>query len=80
MMNTAAFTNARKESEYESDDKENEPLSFRRHKHSASAESISYLKEEDPISGQRWILERRRTGEGGEVEVLGREVVQGGRI
>ncbi|EPE32257.1 hypothetical protein GLAREA_07390 [Glarea lozoyensis ATCC 20868] len=79
-MNTAGFNNARKDPEYESDDKENEPLSFGRHKHSASAESISYLKEEDPIAGQRWILERRRTAESGEVEVLGREVVQGGRI
>ncbi|TVY80330.1 hypothetical protein LSUE1_G007667 [Lachnellula suecica] len=53
---------------------------FQMHKHSASTESISYLKEEDPVIGERWILERRRTGEDGGVEVLGREVVQGGRI
>jgi hypothetical protein len=28
----------------------------------------------------RWVLERRRTAESGEVEILGREVVMGGRI
>ncbi|KAI1128214.1 hypothetical protein F5Y10DRAFT_179799 [Nemania abortiva] len=49
------------------------------HRHKGSADSISYVKEEE--SGEtRWILERRRTGESGEVEVLGREVVGGGRI
>ncbi|TVY42015.1 hypothetical protein LSUB1_G004078 [Lachnellula subtilissima] len=53
---------------------------FKKHKHSGSTGSISYLKEEDPITGERWILERRRTGEDGGVEVLGREVVKGGRI
>lgn len=53
---------------------------FRKHKHSASTESVSYLKEEDPVVGERWILERRRTAEDGGVEVLGREVVEGGRI
>ncbi|KAJ2971790.1 hypothetical protein NUW58_g9316 [Xylaria curta] len=48
------------------------------HKHKGSADSISYVKEED--SGEtRWILERRRTGETGE-EVFKREVVGGGRI
>ncbi|TVY90036.1 hypothetical protein LAWI1_G005745 [Lachnellula willkommii] len=53
---------------------------FRKHKHSGSTESISYLKEEDPVTGERWILERRRTCEDGGMEVLGREVVKGGRI
>jgi len=38
------------------------------------------MKEEDPVTGQRWVLERRRTGEDGGVEILGREVVSGGRI
>jgi len=52
----------------------------RKHRYTGSAESISYLKEDDPVSGERWILERRRTGESGEVEFLGREVVSGGRI
>jgi hypothetical protein len=79
-MNASTFTSTRKEPEHENWDKENDPLQFRRHKHSASAESISYLQEDDPVGGQRWILERRRTAESGEGEVLGREVVQGGRI
>jgi hypothetical protein len=55
---------------------------FRRHRYTGSAESISYSKEDDPLSptGERWVLERRRTAESGEVELLGREVVSGGRI
>ncbi|KAI0010104.1 hypothetical protein F4779DRAFT_329876 [Xylariaceae sp. FL0662B] len=49
------------------------------HRQRGSADSISYTKEED--SGEtRWILERRRTAESGEIEVLGREVVERGRI
>jgi hypothetical protein len=52
----------------------------RKHRYTGSAESISYLKEDDPVAGERWILERRRTAESGEVEFLGREVVSGGRI
>lgn len=54
----------------------------RKHRYTGSAESISYLKEDDPLSptGERWVLERRRTAESGEVEFLGREVVSGGRI
>lgn len=52
----------------------------RKHRYTGSAESISYLKEDDPVTGERWILERRRTAESGEVEFLGREVVSGGRI
>jgi hypothetical protein len=38
------------------------------------------MKEEDPVEGERWVLERRRTADSGEVEILGREVVSGGRI
>jgi len=53
--------------------------SFRKHRYTGSADSISYVKEEDPINGERWILERRRTADSGEVEI-GREVVSGGRI
>ena len=53
--------------------------SFRKHRHTSSADSISYVKEEDPVNGERWILERRRTADSGEVEI-GREVVSGGRI
>jgi len=54
---------------------------FRKHRHTGSAESISYSKEDDPHSptGERWILERRRTSEHG-VELLGREIVSGGTI
>ncbi|KAI1825196.1 hypothetical protein F4861DRAFT_209624 [Xylaria intraflava] len=49
------------------------------HRHNRSSGSISYVKEDD--SGEtRWILERRRTGESGEEEVLEREVVGGGTI
>lgn len=61
---------------------QNRPLSptMRRHRHTGSADSISYMKEDDPVQGERWVLERRRTAESGEVEILGREVVKGGRI
>ncbi|KAI2464603.1 hypothetical protein F4781DRAFT_412490 [Annulohypoxylon bovei var. microspora] len=49
------------------------------HRHRGSADSISYTKEDD--SGEtRWIMERRRTSESGEIEVLGRQVVDRGRI
>ncbi|KAG9249134.1 hypothetical protein BJ878DRAFT_411334 [Calycina marina] len=52
---------------------------FKRQRSTTSTESFSYLKEEDPGSptGERWVLERRRTSELGEVELLGREVVSG---
>lgn len=49
------------------------------HKHKSSADSISYIKEEDS-GATRWVMERRRTGEYGQVEILEREVVEGGRI
>jgi hypothetical protein len=35
---------------------------------------------EDEGGGSTWVGERRRTAESGEVEVLAREVVAGGRI
>ncbi|RDA92255.1 hypothetical protein CP533_5735 [Ophiocordyceps camponoti-saundersi (nom. inval.)] len=45
----------------------------------SSTDSVSYFKEEE--GGEtRWIMERRRTGESGEVEILEREMVEGGRI
>ncbi|KAH8881350.1 hypothetical protein GQ53DRAFT_754499 [Thozetella sp. PMI_491] len=47
------------------------------HRHKGSADSISYRKEEE--SGD-WVMERRRTAESGEVEILKSEVVGGGRI
>ncbi|KAM6504858.1 hypothetical protein FSOLCH5_014776 [Fusarium solani] len=49
------------------------------HRHKGSADSISYTKEQDS-GATRWVMERRRTGEFGQVEVLEREVVEGGRI
>jgi len=49
------------------------------HRHKGSAGSISYVREEE--SGEtRWIMERRRLDENGEVEILEREVLTGGRI
>ncbi|KAI1269374.1 hypothetical protein F5Y18DRAFT_369618 [Xylariaceae sp. FL1019] len=49
------------------------------HRPRGSADSISYIKQEE--SGEtRWILERRRTAESGEIEILERETVDGGRI
>ncbi|KAF7542547.1 hypothetical protein G7Z17_g11479 [Cylindrodendrum hubeiense] len=49
------------------------------HRHKASADSISYTKEEEDSGATRWVLERRRTGESGQ-EILEREFVEGGRI
>ncbi|KAF5502753.1 hypothetical protein CGCA056_v014619 [Colletotrichum aenigma] len=48
------------------------------HKHKGSADSISYIKEEDE-GETRWVLERRFTADSGEVEVQ-REVVGKGHI
>lgn len=51
------------------------------HRHKSSAESISYSMDEDQESGEtRWVMERRRTAESGEIEVLRREVVSAGSI
>lgn len=47
-------------------------------RNSSGAESVSYVKETIEEGG-RWVLEKRRTVEG-QVEILGREVVEGGRI
>ncbi|KAI9814592.1 MAG: hypothetical protein M1827_003148 [Pycnora praestabilis] len=43
-------------------------------------DSVSYVKEESEDGAGQWVLERRRTGETGEMEIVGREVVRGGRI
>ncbi|KAJ4125557.1 hypothetical protein NW768_009178 [Fusarium equiseti] len=48
------------------------------HRHRGSADSISYTKEEDS-GATRWVMERRRTGESGRVEIE-REVLEEGRI
>ncbi|KAK5114435.1 hypothetical protein LTR85_010258 [Meristemomyces frigidus] len=46
------------------------------------SDSVTYVKEQDPSNGgqPRWVLERRRTSEQGQLELVGREVVQGGWI
>ncbi|KAK8106851.1 uncharacterized protein PG998_008864 [Apiospora kogelbergensis] len=49
------------------------------HRHKGSADSVSYRQEQDG-GESRWVVERRRTAESGEIEVLEREVVEGGRI
>jgi len=36
--------------------------------------------DDDAEEGFRWVLERRRTAESGELELVGRCVVEGGRI
>jgi hypothetical protein len=45
---------------------------------SSGAESVSYTK--DPEGSGRWLLERRRTGDDGELELVEREYVAGARI
>ena len=45
---------------------------------SSGAESVSYVK--DPEGSGRWLLERRRTGDDGEIELIEREYVAGARI
>ncbi|KAL8971930.1 MAG: hypothetical protein Q9183_000817 [Haloplaca sp. 2 TL-2023] len=58
------------------------PLKGHSRNSSAASESVSYILEgggEDGGQGH-WVLEKRRTDESGAVEVLGREVVEGGRI
>ncbi|KAK4978070.1 hypothetical protein LTR42_002447 [Elasticomyces elasticus] len=46
------------------------------------SDSVTYVREQDPNGGPspRWVLERRRTSEQGQLELVGREVVQGGWI
>ena len=51
------------------------------HRHKSSADSVSYMREEEENEGgQRWVMERRRTADSGEIEVLAREVIDRGRI
>ncbi|KAI9780752.1 MAG: hypothetical protein M1839_006539 [Geoglossum umbratile] len=57
-----------------------DPVKKPRHRREGSGgDSIAYMREEGE-DGERWVLERRRTDEFGEVEIVGREVVEGGRI
>lgn len=50
------------------------------HSRTGSAASISYVKETDEDGSSKWVVERRRTGDGGEMEVYEREVLAQGRI
>lgn len=50
-------------------------------RNNSGAESVSYVHETDAEgSGGRWVVEKRRLGEDGKVEVLEREILEGGRI
>ncbi|KAF2248029.1 hypothetical protein BU26DRAFT_519808 [Trematosphaeria pertusa] len=46
----------------------------------SAADSVAYVREHDECGSERWVLERRRTAESGELELVGREIVEGGRI
>ncbi len=46
----------------------------------SAADSVTYVKEQSAAGEDRWVLERRRTAESGELELVGREIVEGGRI
>ncbi|KAF2130342.1 hypothetical protein P153DRAFT_365955 [Dothidotthia symphoricarpi CBS 119687] len=46
----------------------------------SGADSVTYVREHDEAGEGRWVLERRRTAESGELELIGREIVEGGRI
>ncbi|KAF1941301.1 hypothetical protein EJ02DRAFT_377960 [Clathrospora elynae] len=41
---------------------------------------VTYVREHDEAGEGRWVLERRRTAESGELELIGRAIVEGGRI
>ncbi|KAM3510152.1 hypothetical protein MY10362_000191 [Beauveria mimosiformis] len=45
-----------------------------------STDSISYIMEEEDNGEARWVMERRRTGDDNETELLEREIISGGRI
>ncbi len=51
-------------------------------RNSSGADSVAYVQEQSPDGHgpPRWVLERRRTSEQGQLELIGREVVQGGWI
>jgi hypothetical protein len=46
----------------------------------STADSVTYVREQDDHGSDRWVLERRRTADTGELELVGRELVEGGRI
>ncbi|KAI9880545.1 MAG: hypothetical protein M1830_002244 [Pleopsidium flavum] len=49
-------------------------------RNSSGADSVSYIKEKNEEGAATWVLEKRRTAESGQVEIVGRELVMGGRI
>jgi hypothetical protein len=49
-------------------------------RNSSGADSVTYVKEESPNGPPRWVLERRRTSEQGQLELVAREFVKGGWI
>jgi hypothetical protein len=58
-----------------------ERQAYQSHSRSGSgADNITYVSERDSAGVKRWVLERRRTSEAGFLELIGREVVEGGRI
>ena len=79
---TGPSTQAERSSGSESSPKRRNALFGKGHSRNSSgaSESVSYVKETDQDGVGRWWLEKRRVGEGGEVEILGRRVVEGGRI
>ncbi|KAM5463268.1 hypothetical protein MferCBS49748_006021 [Microsporum ferrugineum] len=46
----------------------------------SAGERISYIRSRDESGSQYWVLERRRTGDSGESELLEREAMKRGRI
>lgn len=57
------------------------PKGYPGHKRmSSGADSVTYVQEKDAAGARRWVLERRRTSEQGFPELIGREIVEGGRI
>ncbi|OAX84748.1 hypothetical protein ACJ72_00887 [Emergomyces africanus] len=77
--NIAAATAVSAASPYSKEDNINSSISHHSRANSTT-ESISYVKETDETGGDRWVLERRRTSESGEREVVETEILSGGII
>lgn len=57
------------------------PAAYKTHSRTGSgADSVTYVREDDDNGKKRWVLERRRTSEQGVLELVGREVLENGRI
>lgn len=46
----------------------------------SGADSVTYVREDDDNGKKRWVIERRRTSEQGVLELVGREILENGRI